>query len=208
MTSCDFHSGELLEKALDDAANCNKLARAIVHVGWDWDFENEPIPKYESPIEILLACALDVSIRLDALNWQASTEFGLTHADCVEVLDASTAGVGMFSQVKIEPYTVDFMFLYRHRVSGEIGGIVVECDGHAFHERTKEQAAHDKSRDRFLQSEGFKVLRFTGSEIWNKTYDCVNEIVRTAWKAGAPLPAWHKDAKKDAAVQETQESRV
>ncbi len=43
--------------------------------------------------------------------------------------------------------------------------IVVECDGHDFHERTKDQARRDRSRDRDLQAEGWRVLRFTGSEI-------------------------------------------
>ena len=43
---------------------------------------------------------------------------------------------------------------------------MIECDGHDYHERTKEQAARDKKRDRFFASKGYKVLRFTGSEIW------------------------------------------
>lgn len=205
---CDFDDGELLLKAIDDASRCSRIARTIIHAGWDWDKKSDPVPRYESPIEILLSCAVAVSVRIDGLNWQPSTEFDLTYEDCVEVLDASTAHVGIFSQVSIAPYIVDFMFLYRHRRSGEICGIVVECDGHEFHERTKEQAAHDKSRDRFLQTEGLKVLRFTGSEIWNKTYDCANEIIRAAWKDGAPLPSWHKDFKKDAVANEPQEACV
>ena len=54
--------------------------------------------------------------------------------------------------------------------------VVVECDGHEFHERTKEQAENDKSRDRLLSSRGWKVLRFTGSEIYRDPVGCVNEI--------------------------------
>jgi hypothetical protein len=44
--------------------------------------------------------------------------------------------------------------------------VAVECDGHDYHERTKEQAQRDKARDRALQSIGWRVARFTGSEIW------------------------------------------
>ena len=33
----------------------------------------------------------------------------------------------------------------------------MECDGHDFHERTKEQASSDKKRDRSLQAAGFLV---------------------------------------------------
>ena len=43
----------------------------------------------------------------------------------------------------------------------------IECDGHEFHEKTKEQAARDKKRDNIIQSQGWKIFRFTGSEIWH-----------------------------------------
>jgi very-short-patch-repair endonuclease len=55
--------------------------------------------------------------------------------------------------------------------------IAVECDGHAFHERTKEQAGRDKSRDRALQTAGLRVFRFTGSEIWRDPIKCARDIV-------------------------------
>jgi len=53
---------------------------------------------------------------------------------------------------------------------------VIECDGHDFHERTKEQAQRDRERDRSMQSDGFLVLRFTGSEIWRDPWSCVEQI--------------------------------
>ena len=56
--------------------------------------------------------------------------------------------------------------------------MVVECDGHDFHERTKEQAARDKKRDRILQSLGYKVFHFTGSEIFNGSIQCAEEILK------------------------------
>lgn len=52
----------------------------------------------------------------------------------------------------------------------------VECDGHDFHERTKEQAAHDRMRDRWFQAQGFAVLRFTGSEIVREGARCAAEV--------------------------------
>lgn len=54
--------------------------------------------------------------------------------------------------------------------------VVVECDGHEFHEKTKEQAKRDKARDRFLQTEGYYVLRFTGSELYNNPARCADEV--------------------------------
>lgn len=43
--------------------------------------------------------------------------------------------------------------------------LVIEADGHDFHEKTKEQAARDKARDRSFAGAGWVVARFTGSEI-------------------------------------------
>jgi very-short-patch-repair endonuclease len=54
--------------------------------------------------------------------------------------------------------------------------IAVECDGHDFHERTKEQARRDRSRDRALILEGWRVLRFTGSEIWKDAAACASQV--------------------------------
>lgn len=65
-------------------------------------------------------------------------------------------------QKQIGSYLVDFLVTFM----GE--QLVIECDGHDFHERTKEQAQKDKLRDRTLQRLGFKVFRFTGSELWSK----------------------------------------
>jgi len=56
--------------------------------------------------------------------------------------------------------------------------IVVECDGHDFHEKTREQAARDKKRDRELQIAGWKVLRFTGSEIHRGAENCARDVAR------------------------------
>lgn len=74
----------------------------------------------------------------------------------------------------VEPYRVDFLISYSG-TSLRRCGIVVECDGHDFHEKTREQAARDKARDRFLNSRFAKVLRFTGSEIYNSPFECAAE---------------------------------
>ena len=53
---------------------------------------------------------------------------------------------------------------------------MVECDGHDFHERTKQQAANDRSRDRDLISNGYTVLRYTGSELYRSPYKIGDEL--------------------------------
>jgi very-short-patch-repair endonuclease len=56
--------------------------------------------------------------------------------------------------------------------------LAVEVDGHEFHEKTKDQAARDKRRDRELQQEGWNVFRFTGSEVWRVPFGCCDQINR------------------------------
>lgn len=58
--------------------------------------------------------------------------------------------------------------------------IAVELDGHDFHEKTKEQARKDKSRDRALVAAGWTVLRFTGSEVYAGPDLVLDEIVALA----------------------------
>lgn len=72
--------------------------------------------------------------------------------------------IGIWHQVKVGPYTADFVV--RIFYCDTVTMVAVECDGHEFHERTKEQAQHDRSRDRYFQMQGLTVFRYTGSEIW------------------------------------------
>lgn len=57
--------------------------------------------------------------------------------------------------------------------------LIVECDGHDFHERTKEQAARDRDRDRQAQLAGIEIFRFTGSELWRDPLGCADQVI--AW---------------------------
>lgn len=66
----------------------------------------------------------------------------------------------------------------RHR-----GGVAIECDGHEFHEKTKEQAARDKKRDRDIVCAGYPMLRFTGSEIYRDPVACANQVKEAASEA-------------------------
>lgn len=98
-------------------------------------------------------------------------------------------------QYKISQYRVDFLidpltFFVNHPskysdktlkfIDKNLKRLVVEIDGHDFHERTKEQAKKDKERDRFLQSKNYQVFRFTGSEILNNLSSCSWEVYSQA----------------------------
>lgn len=83
----------------------------------------------------------------------------------------------VYQQQRIGDYRVDFLINVtlpwppREEIQ-----LVVECDGHDFHEKTKEQAARDKARDRYLIEQGYTVLRFTGSEIYRDAAKCAEQV--------------------------------
>jgi very-short-patch-repair endonuclease len=77
-------------------------------------------------------------------------------------------------QAPIGPYRADFLFTCI--AHGHTRRLAVECDGHDFHERTKQQAQRDRARDRFMVAEGITVIRFTGSEIYRDPEACAEQL--------------------------------
>ncbi len=77
-------------------------------------------------------------------------------------------------QAPVADYRVDLMLWF---ACGKVrGGVAIECDGHDFHEKTKEQAARDKKRDREILAAGYPVMRFTGSEIFRDAVACAEQV--------------------------------
>jgi len=86
--------------------------------------------------------------------------------------------IKIYPQCMVGPYCADFFVEYVHAGFDDSAvRLVVECDGHDFHERTKEQAKKDRARDRFMQKVGLPVLRYTGSEIFANAADCGKQVL-------------------------------
>lgn len=85
---------------------------------------------------------------------------------------------GLYAQARLlnNRYRADFLFVVKVDGSPKVTQIVIECDGHDFHERTKLQAARDRQRDRVLTAAGYVVMHFTGSEIVRDPRRCANEV--------------------------------
>lgn len=80
--------------------------------------------------------------------------------------------MSLFSQYKIGEYRVDFAIPDKN--------IVIEIDGHDFH-KTKEQRTNDAKRERYLQKKGFRVVRYTGTEIFNDVANCVRQLIEIVY---------------------------
>lgn len=126
----------------------------------EWVSAQFPSPQSESPIEQLLYSSM--LIMWDHLNIPRGT-------------------VVLSQQSKVGKYRADFLFVIKPE-GGDPERLVVEVDGHDFHERTKEQAAKDKARDRWMTGNGFQVIRFTGSEIWANPFAVATECAERIHK--------------------------
>lgn len=133
----------------------------------------------ESPIEKAMLFALCVSARERTSNVRYKVN-GHEFGDFTDFPDILT----IEPQARLGEYRVDFLLTYREwypspneRHSTKSGSevselieshrrLIVECDGHDYHDRSKEQASRDRTRDRELKKIGFEVFRYTGSDIW------------------------------------------
>lgn len=59
--------------------------------------------------------------------------------------------------------------------------IVIECDGFEYHSN-KKQMENDYARENALKSNGYDIMRFTGSQIYNNPFGCVKEIIKYIYK--------------------------
>ncbi len=102
-----------------------------------------------------------------------------TEATASGLLATRGAWVEIQPQAQIEPDRVDFLLAMRIRSGDDdrAARMVVECDGHEWHERTREQANRDRARDRRIQSTDLAVFRYTGSELWADVFDAASNAV-------------------------------
>lgn len=113
----------------------------------------------ESPIEQLMSIELERELR--RRDMRRGREYVINPQEEVECKSGNK-------------YRLDFLVcVSTHRACAEVG---VECDGHDFHEKTKEQAAKDKARDRELLMAGTPMLHFTGSEINKNPGKCAGDV--------------------------------
>ena len=137
----------------------------------------------DSPIEAQLLVAVAIYYRLWGEPLTILAKGSKVPADFYDGPKSHT--ILLIPQFQVSSYRVDFALFCQ---SERAVKVIVECDGHALHERTKEQAQKDKSRDRDLQSLGYKVIRFTGSEIYRDPFAAASEVLEIV--QGAMQDVW------------------
>lgn len=133
---------------------------------------SRPDVKFGSPIEEMLAVAMVAVARISGVP--VSFTPGLSRREILAMRNGPQI-MRIVPQADVSGCRVDFLVVLTG--TEKCQPIVVECDGHDFHERTKEQASRDRSRDREFQVSGNIVMRFTGSEIWRDPFACAIQVV-------------------------------
>lgn len=132
--------------------------------------EEEIFDTTESPIERLLLLGLLGNFFPYEIEYQNSIE----NPRGFKGIYCNWNGWRIEPQAVVAPrIRVDFLITkkeYSHLK------IVIECDGHNFHEKTKDQAKKDKQRERELVKKGFVVLRYSGSEIFENPEKCYKDL--------------------------------
>lgn len=89
-------------------------------------------------------------------------------------------GIYVYPQHKVGKYKVDFLVNYQ---DGErITQIIVELDGHEFHDKNKKQRAYEKERDRYFVKQGYKLFHYTGSEVVSNPFMVAEEVLNELTK--------------------------
>lgn len=131
---------------------------ALEEIEWFGNFIEVCCYDYEyckSPVEILFNFAFDIM----------SFQFGAKSIIYLE------------PQVKIvtkegKKYFADFEMRIQKNGEDIPTKILIEVDGHDFHEKTKQQVAYDKERELNIKMEGYDIIRFSGSQVWNDPLKC------------------------------------
>ena len=75
----------------------------------------------------------------------------------------------------IGTFRADFLVWFEK--DGKLKTLLVECDSRQFHDRSEDERKKEKRRERYFVSSGYKLFRFTGSEIVRDPGKCAAEIV-------------------------------
>jgi very-short-patch-repair endonuclease len=86
-------------------------------------------------------------------------------------------GIKFSRQVLVGPYTVDF--------AARMHGLAIELDGdsHGL------QSEYDKQRTKFLESEGFRVIRFSNNDVMGNMEGVLQMIVAAMADSPSPRPS-------------------
>ena len=127
-------------------------------------------PLCESPIEIRFESRLSESLRQSA---EIFFGFGYAILPYGEPFKFPRSFLVLSPQFKLSGFRYDFAV---HVSSEETPELLIECDGKDFHSSV-EQKRNDLRKDDAASAKSIKMLRFTGSEIYQSVDWCVAQAL-------------------------------
>lgn len=122
--------------------------------------------QFDSPLEVIFW-----------LWWRAQT-------DCNPLLEMNFRIIRhQFIKAGEDTFNVDFVVA---KVVGEVVTplVIVELDGHTFHEKTLEQVTYRNRRDRALQQAGWRIFHFSWDEFTRSPAERIAELANHAMSMG------------------------
>lgn len=135
-------------------------------------YENNPIEAFARVSDILNKSE---QIRIRRLKTESPIE-----SNFYDAMQAYCYGDELEPQTEISANG----HLYRADFAIPSKRIVIELDGHEYH-KTKEQRTKDARRERDLQTAGWKVIRFTGTEVHRDAYKCAEDACKFIYSVKA-----------------------
>lgn len=175
----EIHNKEYLNKQLEKSKTATDI------------FLNLP-QRVQELLMILLQKNLNAYDCMHIYNDQCTSPIELIFITAFEIYCSDKRYIMLSPQhqiaIEFKKFYADFLFdstdgLVRFLINEENEDIfknkkyklVIECDGHEFHEKSKEQVKNDNERQYLLKMAGYDILRFSGSEIYNKPFECAEK---------------------------------
>ncbi len=121
----------------------------------------------KSPIEQILL----VAISICNVKYKRNFQFDVQHE--IDIDD--------------KKYIADFYVEYDEWVNVFLRKdfkLIIECDGFEYHHLTKKQVNYDYERENNLKLNGYDVIRFSGTQIYNEPIECAMKITEYIKKKG------------------------
>lgn len=171
---CDIRRRVIVPNVIEFVAKASEMRGRLAAERFEQEMLNQiEDVGLESPIEDLFWVA--ITLMCEAYYHPLNPEPRFT--DAAERVESW--GLFVSPQARVGSYRVDF--LVRGKVTfDDIRPIVVELDGHVFHERDQRERSREKARDRFLVAHGYRVVHFTGSDVVRDPFKCAHEVLELA----------------------------
>jgi very-short-patch-repair endonuclease len=139
------------------------------------DFINEMQTRLSSDYPGWGELALEFDSPLEALFW---IWWSMLMRWCVLERDVVRLDRHVFVKAGSDEVVYNLDFVVASRKNEPAWPLVgIELDGHAFHEKTREQVTYRNQRDRALQFSGWKIFHFSWDEFTKDPENSVFEVV-------------------------------